>query len=283
MNFFLKNKSKDDGYTLVELLVVIAIVGILSSVVFFAVSSAREKSRMSTAKMYEANHVGALRNHLVAEWKFDDASNRYLDSSGNEHSGSCSGSSCPVVALGEGFNGKDAMRFDGVNDAIYLGVGSDYFPLKTFTTCAWANSSELGSGMTHSGIFSMTFGLSIFMDASGNFGSYLDDNGVNPFSVYSSSYIRDGKYHFICLNFDLLKRNMYVDGTLKNSSSSAWLGVSRWPTYPTVIGTEINNSTISMFKGLIDDVRVYSSVLTASEIQRLYAEESAQRKLADAN
>lgn len=283
MNFFLKNKSKDDGYTLVELLVVIAIVGILSSVVFFAVSSAREKSRMSTAKMFEANHVGVLRNSLVAEWKFDDATSRYLDSSGNGHNGSCAVGSCPVVAIGEGFNGKDAMRFDGVNDSVYLGPGSDYFPLNTFTTCAWEKSSEMGTGMIRSGIFSMTYGMSLFIDSLGNFISYLDENSLNPFSVAVSQNIRDDKFHFVCLSFNSSKRNMYIDGVLKSSSNSAWDGESSWPTNGTVIGMEANDTGVSRFKGLIDDVRIYSSYLSASEIQRLYAEESSQRKLAEAN
>lgn len=282
MNFFLKNKSKDDGYTLVELLVVIAIVGILSSVVFFAVSSAREKSRMSTAKMFEANHVGVLRNSLVAEWKFDDATSRYLDSSGNGHNGSCAVGSCPVVATGEGFNGNDALRFDGVNDIVYLGPGSDYFPLNTFTTCAWVKSSEKGTGMTYSGVFSMTYGLSMFLDGSGNFSTFLVDD-TTPYGLYTTTNIRDDEFHFICLNFNSSKRNMYVDGILKNSSASAWSGTSKWPTSGTIIGAEINNYSVSYFKGLIDDVRIYSSYLSASEIQRLYAEESSQRKLAEAN
>lgn len=275
----LKNK-KQEGYTLVEILVVIAIIGILSSVTFVAFSSAREKSRMSTAKMYEANHIGALRNDLVAEWKFDDANNRFLDSSGNDHNGSCS--NCPTVAVGEGYNGKDALRFNGINNIINLGAGNNYFPLYTFSICAWVKSSEKGTGMTYSGVFSMTYGLSMFLDGSGNFSTYLVDD-TTPYGLNTTTNIRDGKFHFICLSFNSSKRNMYVDGILKNSSVSAWSGTSKWPTNGTIIGAEINNSSVSYFKGLIDDIRIYSSVLTASEIQKIYAEELSQRKLAEAN
>lgn len=280
MIFNLFENKKQRGYTLVEILVVIAIIGILSSVAFVAFSSAREKSRMSNAKMFEANHVGVLRNYLVAEWKFDDPTSRYLDSSGNGHNGSCS--NCPTVATGEGFNNKDAMRFDGVNDQINLGIGSDYFPIETFTVCSWIKFSELGSGMTHSGVFSMTYVMSLFVDGNGNLTSYLDENGLYPFSVNSNTNVRDDKYHFICLRSDSLKRNMYVDGNLKSSTPSAWPGTTRYPTNGVVIGLEINNPSISRFKGLIDDVRVYSSVLSTAQIQKLYAEESAQKKLAEA-
>lgn len=275
----LKNK-KQEGYTLVEILVVIAIIGILSSVTFVAFSSAREKSRMSTAKMFEANHVGTLRNYLVAEWLFDDPTNRYLDSSGNGHNGTCS--NCPTVATGEGFNNKDAMRFDGVNDQINLGIGSDYFPIETFTTCSWIKFSELGTSMTHSGVFSMTYVVSLFVDGNGNLASYLDETGIYPFAVFTQTKVRDDKFHFICLSSDSQKRNMYTDGNLKSSTPSAWPGTTSYPTNGVVIGLEINNPSISLFKGLIDDVRVYSSVLSTAQIQKLYAEESAQRKLAEA-
>ncbi len=276
----LKNK-KQEGYTLVEILVVIAIIGILSSVTFVAFSSAREKSRMSTAKMFEANHVGVLRNYLVAEWKFEDPVNRYIDSSGNGHNGSCSGSSCPTVATGEGFNGKDAMMFDGINDAINADSGTLYFPLNVFTMCAWVKSSGLGAGMVRAGIFGITYGLTMFLTGT-SFVSYIDD-GVSIVGRSFSVNLLDNKFHHLCVNYDGIKRNLFVDGDVKGSFTTTWSGTSKWPTHTSRIGVELNNPAVSYFKGLIDDIRVYSSYLTASEIQKLYAEELSQRKLAEAN
>lgn len=273
----LKN-NKQRGYTLVEIMIVVAIIGVLSSISFVVFSSVREKTRMNSAKMFEANHVGTLRNYLVAEWLFDDPTNRYLDSSGNGHDGSCS--NCPTVVLGEGFNGKDALFFDGVNDVIEAGSGTNYFPMNTFTMCSWVKTPGLGSGMTQSGIFGITYGLTMFL-RSNAFVSYID----NSTSIVEKSYsanLFDDKFHHLCVNFNGVKRNLYIDGSLKVSFDTTWSGTSKWPTHIARIGTELNNPTTSYFKGLIDDTRVYSTYLTASEIQKLYAEESSQRKLAEA-
>jgi hypothetical protein len=187
-----------------------------------------------------------------------------------------------VVALGEGFNGKDAMRFDGIDDAVNAGLGSEYFPLNPFTMCAWSKSSGLSAGMTQAGVFGITYGLTMFLRAN-SFVSYLD-NGTSIVEKSISANLFDDKFHHLCVNYYGTTRNLFIDGNLKGSLSSAWSGTSRWTnTSITRIGTEPNNPTVSYFKGLIDDIRVYSSYLTASEIQKLYAEESAQRKLAEAN
>lgn len=277
----IKNNGQK-GYTLVEIMVVIAIIGILSSVTFVAFSSAREKSRMSTAKMFEANHVGVLRNYLVAEWKFDDANNRFLDSSGNGHDGSCTGDICPVVAITEGFNGKDAMRFDGINDRIYIGIGTDYFPLNSFTLCSWIKTPGLGAGMSWGGIVGMTYGLSFSLNSQSFLSSRMHNGSTMTWVSYNKN-ISDDKFHHVCLNYNGINRKMYLDGSLVYEDNMSWTGTTPWPTASAQIGVETNNPGVAAFNGLIDDVRIYSSYLTASEIQRLYAEESAQRKLAEVN
>src|SRR3989338_8367864 len=49
-NYYSFNMKRNKGFTLVELLVVIAIIGILSSVVFASLNSARQKARVAAFK-----------------------------------------------------------------------------------------------------------------------------------------------------------------------------------------------------------------------------------------
>jgi len=237
---------------------------------------------MSTAKMYEANHIGALRNYLVAEWNFDDSSNRYLDSSGNGHNGTCSGSYCPSLFVGEGFNGKNALKFDGLNDSVYLGIGDDYFPLNTFTVCSWIKTSGLGTGMDENGIMGIAYGLILTLNSQGFFSTSMH-NGSTNVTVVGNKKLDDGKYHHVCLNYNGTKRNMYVDGNLSISATTTWTGTTTWSGWGDVgLGINTNDRSKTIFKGFIDDTRIYSSYLSSSDIQKLYAEESAQRKLAEA-
>lgn len=281
MNFFLKNKSKDDGYTLVELLVVIAIVGILSSVVFFTVSSAREKSRMSTAKMFEANHVGTLRNYLVAEWLFDDPTDRYLDSSGNEHDGTCS--NCPTVVTGDGPNGKDVLSFDGINDYLISEENLEISGDPQFTMCAWINwsgatwSADYPSFMGNNQTGATNRGLSFTVKE----GRPAIDFWNNRYR--SNNVLSVNKWYFICgvkkPGLISTTSKIYVDGSEVPGKVEGTNGTPSIIESKAVIGRLDSNR---FFKGKIDNARFYSSYLTASNIQKLYTEESAQRKLAEA-
>jgi len=274
-----KNSSKA-AFTLIELLVVVAIIGMLSGVILTSLNVARERARITAGKQFDANNLHSIGDQLVAEWKFDDSVNRYLDTSGSGRNGSCTGSSCPTVSAAGGFNGQDAMNFDGVNDFITVGVGTDYFPMTLFTLCAWVKTPGLASGMSRNGIFGITYGLSIFLDSSGRFNSYIDNSGsIVGMSV--SGDLRDDKFHHLCVNFDGVKRNMYVDGNLKGSMNTTWSGVTNWPTHISRIGTELNNPSVSYFNGLIDDIRVYSSALNITQIEKLYAEGLKEIKLAN--
>lgn len=72
MNFF-RNKKNERGFTLTELLVVIAIIGILASVVFASLSSARVKGR-------DAKRTSDIKQiQLALEFYYDANSNEYPD------------------------------------------------------------------------------------------------------------------------------------------------------------------------------------------------------------
>lgn len=74
------------------------------------------------------------------------------------------------------------------------------------------------------------------------------------------------------------KRILYVNGNKISeyiSSGNSWNNNLNF-----TIASDAGGSYKSNIR--IDNVRIYSSYLTASEIQKLYAEESSQRKLAEA-
>ena len=100
----------------------------------------------------------------------------------------------------------------------------------------------------------------------------INRSGKGIFSIATEN-LYDNKFHHLCLSHDGSKRNMYVDGSLKATDNAIWPGTTNWPTSNASIGMNINNNlALSGFNGAIDDVRIYSSAITLSSIQKLFAE-----------
>lgn len=263
---FLFIYKKNKGFTLIEILVVIAIIGLLSSVVLASLNSARDKARLAAGKQFDANVLHAVGDQLVRQWTFDDISSPWADSSGLAHNGTCT--NCPTINVG--YNGKTAYNYNGSNK-INIGTGNSFFPMPTFTICTWIKSPGLALGMTRSGILSITYGIVLGLNANGGFYTNLDDGSIIQ-RVDTTGNLYDNKFHHLCMSYDGLKRNMYVDGSIKLSASATWLGTTRWPTDSANIGTDNNDPSVASFNGIIDDIRIYSSTITLSNIQKLFAE-----------
>ena len=277
MIFNLFKNIKQEGYTLVEILVVIAIIGILSSVTFVAFSSAREKSRVSTAKMFEANHVGVLRNYLVAEWKFDECSGLIAyDSSGNDLNFTLIGN--PIWSTdtidGRGcsidFNGSSQYGYTPDNDIIDL--------QDNYTLSLWINL-KIDSTRTFIAKSNTTdYRGAYFGYGWSGYGFIFGSNNVSNTPYREKRGDDLNKWHLLTGVVKGGVRKLYIDGNFVSSSSS---GTSSWNN---PLGLYIGSGVDGVYKTkmIIDNFRIYSSYLTASDIQKLYAEESAQRKLAEA-
>ena len=95
------------------------------------------------------------------------------------------------------------------------------------------------------------------------------DGTANTFT--SSGGVSDNKWHFVGLTFDQSPTGvleLYLDGALDstNENSSAW----SWPAgQPLEIGYS-SDPTWRDYTGLLDDVRYYGAVLSASQIASIY-------------
>jgi len=217
------------------------------------------------AKTQSSSSGTGINAGLLGHWTFDgkDVTNgRINDVSGNGNHGNTSG-----IATSTFYRpGKigQAGNFDGVDDYVEKdsAMGITAFP---YTMSAWANATAAGAivflGDPHS------FGRFTTIKVSGGFYG-LDaryDSGLND---TLSSVAIDGNWHHVVGVFESeTSRKLYVDGVLAgtDTSSQAFPDIDRFN-----IGRLGRSSSISYFSGAIDDVRIYSRALSASEILQLY-------------
>jgi prepilin-type N-terminal cleavage/methylation domain-containing protein len=263
------------GFTLIELLVVIAIIGILSSVVLASLSSVRSKARLSAGKQSDANIFRGIGDQLVGEWKFDDMSNTYIDTSGNGYNGFCS--SCPTVVNGGGYNNQTALSFNG--NALNVSDNNDLDISDNITITFWMKVLDFRESTVYSQNLITKHGTSSISNFSFYFaGTYLTDKmrvlanagGVwRSVSPTSRSFSLNEWYHITWTysNGGLL----YVNGVSQGQKEGS--GVLANNNQNLVIGG-------GGFYGLIDDVRIYSSALNTAQIEKLYVESLHARQLA---
>ncbi|MFA6341041.1 MAG: LamG-like jellyroll fold domain-containing protein [Candidatus Paceibacterota bacterium] len=258
---------KQKAFTLIELLVVIAIVGILSSVIYSNITGIRDRARIMAGIRFDSSMLHSIGDQLVGELLFDTNANPTPDTSGSGNNGTVYGA---TYATTSGYNDKGAYSFDGTNDYINVANSASLnFDTGDFTIATWIKTSTLadfrnliykGAGDGYSG---WRFGL---------------DNGVPHILIgdttgfvsrtFGSVSIANGIWHYLAIAYDRDSVvSAYVDGVLVgtvniytktgsvNNSASLIIGLS-----------------YARYNGLLDNIRFYSSALSASDIQNLYAE-----------
>ncbi len=182
-----------------------------------------------------SNFTNTLKTGLVGWWTFDGANmkNNVTDSSGQNNNGNMVGWTSTSSAIVAGKLGQ-GLRFDGVNDVV---TGPTYNGVKTVSFWLKPNS---------------TTQQILMLDA--NLASTSVSSGTISANNFTSPTI-------------------YVDGAVSSTISN-----TNWHFITITTATTINASAIKIgqtgtgyYKGLLDDVRVYNRVLSASEVKQLYS------------
>ena len=209
----------------------------------------------------------ASTNGLVAYWSFNEGSGTIAhDFSGNGNNGTLSGTTIPVWTNGK--FGK-ALTFDGSTSNVAFSFNAT--PINTIqrlTFSAWIKTS-VGTGVENNVI-----------EIGGNYNSwaiYIDsgDGGMPSLSltgnwstgrVKATTNVKDGKWHLVTGTFDGTTGTIYIDGNAQNSAAVTLK--SQTGVLSSAIGMNIGGG--DPWNGQIDEVRIYSRALSASEVSNLY-------------
>jgi Concanavalin A-like lectin/glucanases superfamily len=237
-------------YRRIYLYIVILLIG-LSSIIAFPQIKVSARTTLSKPP----NNLG-----LVGYWSFNEGGGTTAtDFSGNENTGTLTGG----PAWTSGKFGR-ALSFDGSNNiAISTPHGLNitsvtqsawvYFPVSV--TAGWQTIVEYGRyGLNHYGLWK-----------SNNANAFHCN--VNETTIDFTTIIVPKTWYHVACTFDQISGNIYIylngiqEGTIGNASLSS-------NSSPMTIGS--NNDPDEFFPGKIDEVRIYSRALSATEIAKLY-------------
>jgi len=250
---------KTKSFTLIELLVVIVIIGILAGVIIVSTSSSINKANFAKAQAFSNTVQQELLLNLVSEWTFDNESKLGEDTWGN-NDGTVYGS--PVVGTKEECVHGTCLIFDGTDDYIDCGPSNKLTP-QYLSISAWFKTSSSGqqSIITKDGSF-------ILRKAASNqlqFVVWID--GTHRYSSASYNAVNDDYWHFTILTYDGENIRLYFDGK-EQGSGNFYSGTAMSSTGSVLIGKR--TSTPELWLGLIDDVRIYNTALSTSQIKQEY-------------
>ncbi len=217
--------------------------------------------------------------NALAEWQMDETSGSTVyDGSSYGHHGAVTG-----TTIVDGKFGK-ARRFQGDPDYINFGVKQTLNPSGTeaeHTMEAWIKF-DTSQGSSYPTLFNLweengSYDKSYLVDFPSQTVRYYVRNAANTTerSLQTSNLgLYDNQWHHIVVTntrsggYNYLR--IYVDGTLRNTSSSSNYGMRT--TLPT-INLQMAKQTFSGFQGLwgeIDQTRIYDRALSSTEISYLY-------------
>jgi hypothetical protein len=202
---------------------------------------------------------------LVGHWTFDDGAGTVaLDSSGYGNDGILMGDPQWAAGIIGG-----ALDFDGVDDYVDCSNNTIFSITDAFSLSVWINwRAATGDWQTV-----VAKGDNAWRLARGGGDTQTMDFGFTDggdrgwLAVRSAGEVPLGEWHHVTATIDKIEgAKIYLDGVLDgNNPDTGGITVGD---YPVFIGDN-SQQTGRFWDGLIDDVRIYSRVLSADEISQL--------------
>lgn len=159
------------------------------------------------------------------------------------------------------------LTFDGSDDSVLISSDDSLLLDAEITIAAWIKWNE--NGDTTQYIFvngAPSTALGIVNDGGANTGKIflnINSSSGSTQTLYSSSAL-DNNWHFIAGTYDGENLSIYLDGTLSNTLNAR--GTIEANIGSSYIGSYAGTS---LFNGSLDEIRIFSTALDASEIKLL--------------
>jgi prepilin-type N-terminal cleavage/methylation domain-containing protein len=246
------HKLLRQAFTLIELLVVIAIIGILSGLIVVTMDGVTQKANIAKIQIFSNSLNNSLLINRVAEWKFDEASGNTINDTMNNYSGTLTNG--PIRKLGNDCVSGGCLEFDGTANSYIEIPDTDYLPI--FSLSAWVYNLS-GGDSRHSL-------LRDFWEIVGNNICFWSYSFINTYWRCSiSNSIPYNKWTFVVTTWDGLIIRHYANGKLIWTDPTSSSGTSQ--RFTTIAGYSGR-----VFKGRVDELRIYNALASISQIKEQY-------------
>jgi|11BtaG_2_1085332.scaffolds.fasta_scaffold10392_4 hypothetical protein len=178
----------------------------------------------------------------------------------------------PASGGGGAFANTLSGSFDGTDDYLDLGTASALNPTSSLTVSAWVKTD---SHTNTPGVYDVIYSSS--KDSSGSNGGIALANNQNKWKCYfysgttwyaveSDNNVVDGQWYHLASTWDGTTAKLYVNGSVQTSTAS----ISSI-TYFTAVSAKVGSYfTGNYLNGLIDEVSLFDSALSASDVTAIY-------------
>ena len=218
---------------------------------------------------------------LISYWKFNDGMNQYATDEKTNNQARLGSTIYPDVNDPQWSSVKNpamnattyGLNFDGVDD--YVDVGNFAVQGKLLTLTAWFKADQFGTDpriiSKSTDVYSQKFQLG-FDDVSSSSAKIRFRIGNNELT--SSTTVAPGQWHHVAATYDGnikgqgVNMKIYLDGVLIATKSGVHSNMSN-SSHPVWIGANPNNASDRPFDGVLDEVSVWKTALSESEIQQI--------------
>ena len=265
------------SFTLIELLVVIAIIGVLSAIVITSISGAVTKSRIVRLQVFSDTIRAQLSDSLVSYWSFNEGTGVTAYDQWEGNNGTLGGDP-EWKSGGECVSGK-CLEFDGSGDYVDCGSDDSLDSLDYFTISLWVksldNNAIIAQGIiAKANISGDENGWMIDKETDNKFHFRSGPHHVrNQLGAYSDIAYTDISWHHLVSIHNDIQNYLYIDGekqsAIQNTTFTSMPNISlviatRYGDYP------IDTNYSRRFNGLIDEVHIYNSAVSVTQIQLQY-------------
>lgn len=200
-----------------------------------------------------------LASDLIVHLTFDDGADLFHDSA-RDHAVSCSG--CPIVSASDNPAVPMGMvaRFAGTQ-ALRISDTGDLMP-SVFTVAMW------GKAMPSQNLISRPYqGATTLQNTFELYTTNMDELSAHMGPISINAGMANNTWHHVAATYDGAQLTLFLDGTVQSSGPAPLVydAADEW-----IIGADIDIGALNnQLNGAVDDVRIYSRVLSPSEISVL--------------